>query len=189
MKKKCIAIVGTRGIPARYGGFETFAEALAKRLQSDDFTVIVYCEPIANPIIEYEGVQLSYSKYLKSKNPLRFYFDCIRQATKSADVLLVTGTGGVFFYWLPKLAKKLLITNIDGVESRRSKWRGYQQFLIKITEYVGIKISDKVVADSFAIKRYILDEYRIAESRIAVIEYGPRRIVGLKIFLHWKNTA
>lgn len=172
MKKKSIAIVGTRGIPACYGGFETFAEALAKRLGMQGYEVIVYCEPTATPMFEYEGVRLKYSKYFKSRTPLLYYFDCIRQATQSSDVLLVAGTGGVLFYGMPKFFKKLIITNIDGVESRRGKWSAFQQFLIKTTEFVAIKISDKIVADSWAIKQYILNEYKVAENRVAVIEYG-----------------
>lgn len=175
---KRIAIVGTHGIPARYGGFETFAQELAKRLQSEKLKVIVYCEPTENPVFEYEGVELRYSRYMKSEHPLLFYFDCIWQATRSSDVLLVTGTGGAFFYWLPKFVKKVLITNIDGVESRRGKWSALKKLFIKMTEYVAVMFSDKVIADSVAIKRYVLEKYRVPNDRVAVIEYGATENIG-----------
>lgn len=175
---KRIAIVGTHGIPARYGGFETFAQELAKRLQSEKLKVIVYCEPTENPVFEYESVELRYTRYMKSAHPLLFYFDCIWQATRSSDVLLVTGTGGAFFYWVPKFAKKVLVTNIDGVESRRGKWGLFKKLFIKMTEYVAVMSSDTVVADSVAIKRYVLNKYRIPSDRVAVIEYGATQNIG-----------
>ena len=132
MKRKIVAIVGTRGIPASYGGFETFAQELSKRLQSGNCKVIVFCEKTANPIFEYEGVELKYSKYIKSDNPLLFYFDCLWQATRKSDILLITGTGGAFFYWLPNLSGKKIITNIDGMESRRGKWSFLKKYLSKL---------------------------------------------------------
>lgn len=178
MKNKKITILGTRGIPARYGGFETFAQELSKRLQSEECKVIVFCEQTANPVFEYEGVELRYSKYIKSDHPLLFYFDCIWQATRSSDVLLVTGTGGAFFYWVPKLANKVMITNIDGIESRRGKWNTLKKLFIKMTEYVSVMLSDKVIADSVAIKRYVLEKYRVPNDRVAVIEYGATKNIG-----------
>ena len=178
MKIKKIAILGTRGIPARYGGFETFAQELSKRLQSESCNVIVFCDQTSNPVFEYEGVELRYSKYIKSEHPLLFYFDCIWQATRVSDVLLITGTGGAFFYWLPKLLGKKIITNIDGMESRRAKWNFLKKIFIKITEHLAIQFSDKVIADSLGIKKYVLQNYRVDDSRIAVIEYGAEENTG-----------
>jgi len=177
-KSMKVAIVGTRGIPARYGGFETFAQELSKRLQSDECKVVVFCEQTENPLPEYEGVELRYSKYRKSEHPLLFYFDCIWQATRSTDVLLVTGTGGAFFCWVPKLARKFLITNVDGVESRRGKWSAPKRLFIKMTEYVSVRFSDRVIADSLAIKRYVLKEHSVPNKRVAVIEYGATQNMG-----------
>lgn len=178
MKKKRIAIVGTRGIPACYGGFETFAQEISKRLQSEILDVIVYCDRTESPIFEYEGVELKYSKHTKSEHPLLFYYDCIRQASQTSDILIVTGTGGVFFYGIPKFFRKRLITNIDGIESKRVKWSAKVQLLVKMTEYIAVKISDTVVADSIAIKQYVLSEYNIPAKRISVIEYGAEQNTG-----------
>ena len=177
-KNKIISILGTRGIPARYGGFETFAQELAKRLQSKEFKVVVFCEKNTTPIFEYEGVDLKYSKYIKSEHPLLFYFDCIRQATRMSDILLVTGTGGSLFYFIPKLANRVLVTNVDGIESRRGKWSWFKRMFIKITEYVSVKLSDTVIADSLAIKQYLLDEYHIPLDFVSVVEYGANPNVG-----------
>lgn len=167
-----IAIVGTRGIPANYGGFETFAEEISRRLASNGMEVTVYCDASENQQSTYENVNLAYSSYVKSKNPLKFYYDCINLASKSHDILLVAGTGGSPFYWLPKLRKKKIITNIDGVESRRNKWSFLKKMYLKLSEIISIKFSDVIIADSIGIKDYVLENYNVRESKVQVIEYG-----------------
>lgn len=167
-----IAIVGTRGIPAKYGGFETFAEEISNRLASNDLQVTVYCDAAEDKLPKLGNVNLAYSHFTKSKNPLKFYYDCINLASKNHDILLVAGTGGSPFYWLPKLRKKKIITNIDGVESRRNKWSFLKKMYIKLSEIISIKFSDVVIADSIGIKDYVLQNYYVQESKVEVIEYG-----------------
>ncbi len=116
MKK--ISIVGTRGIPANYGGFETFAEEVSRRLAAQGVEVTVWCDANDQGAICFDKVSLAYSSYIKSENPLKFYFDCINKGSRNSDILLMAGTGGAFFYWLAKLRGKKIITNIDGIESK-----------------------------------------------------------------------
>ena len=172
MKKKKIAIVGTRGIPAKYGGFETFAEEISERLVTNAIEVTVYCDAAESRPSKLGNVNLAYSGFTKSNNPLKFYYDCINLASKSHDILLVAGTGGSPFYWLPKLRKKKIITNIDGVESRRNKWSFLKKMYIKFSEILSIKFSNVVIADSQGIKDYILQNYDVQKSKVQVIEYG-----------------
>lgn len=167
-----IAIIGTRGIPANYGGFETFAEEISKRLATNKTEVTVYCDVAEGMPSKLGNVHLEYSRFTKSNNPLKFYYDCINLASKSHDILLVAGTGGSPFYWLPKLRKKKIITNIDGVESRRNKWSFLKKMYIKFSEILSIKFSNVVIADSKGIKDYVLENYNVLESRVEVIEYG-----------------
>ncbi len=172
MKKKKIAIVGTRGIPAKYGGFETFAEEISERLVTNAIEVTVYCDAAESRPSKLGNVNLAYSSFTKSNNPLKFYYDCINLASKSHDILLVAGTGGSPFYWLPKLRKKKIITNIDGVESRRNKWSFLKKMYIKFSEILSIKFSNVVIGDSQGIKDYILQNYDVQKSKVQVIEYG-----------------
>jgi hypothetical protein len=72
----------------------------------------------------------------------------------------------------------MLLTNIDWVESRRGNWSALKKLFIKMTEYVSAKLSDIVVADSLAIKRNVLDKYRVPSDRVAVIEYGATQNIG-----------
>ncbi len=167
-----LAILGSRGIPARYGGFETFAQEISARLTTTDTEIVVICESREDRPTLYLGVKLEYSRFRKSGHPLLFYLDSIIKASKSCDVLLVLGTGGSFFYLIPRLFGRSVITNVDGIESRRSKWSLFKRFFIKASEYVAIKLSDKIIADSEGIKKYLRETHQIKDDKISVIEYG-----------------
>lgn len=167
-----VAIVGSRGIPAEYGGFETFAEHLSSKLASFGYYVTVYCENKADKRDIYHDVNLSYSKYIKTSNPLLYYFDSIRRASRTNDVLIAAGTGGSLFYFIPLLRSRSIITNIDGLESQRRKWPLYKKLFIKITEFFAIYLSNVIIADADGIKKRILKSYKINPDKVRQIEYG-----------------
>lgn len=170
-----IGIVGTRGIPAKYGGFETFAQEVSPLLVKKGFQITVYCDKSMqeNPDKEFNGVKLRYQHTTKTTHSLLFYFDGILMALKENDIILVTGTGGSFFYFLNLFFRKKIITNTDGVESRRAKWSKLKKALIKLSEKLAIKYSDFLIADSKGIEKYLLDHYpRLKQNKLTVIEYG-----------------
>jgi tRNA A22 N-methylase len=91
-----IAILGTRGIPANYGGFETFAEEVAVRLVKKKIDTIVIGDA-SNSFVEtnYKGVQITNSKHSKPNNPLAFYYDSLKMASQEgATFVLMCGVGG-----------------------------------------------------------------------------------------------
>lgn len=167
-----IAILGTRGIPAGYGGFETFAEHLSQKLVYFGYDVTVYCEDTDRKPRYFHEVKLEYSKYKKSANPLLFYLDSLWNASKSNTVLIVAGTGGSFFYLIPVVRKVVIMTNVDGLESKRGKWSFFKKLFIKLTERIAVKMSDVVIADSHEIKRYIMHFYKLNDEKVYQIEYG-----------------
>lgn len=170
-----IAIIGTRGIPAKYGGFETFAQEISPLLVANGFETTVYCDnkEDKNAPKLYKGVKLRYQKTNKSKHSLLFYLEGIFIALKENDLIIVTGTAGAFFYFLNIFFKKKIITNTDGVESRRAKWSAFKRFLIKLSETLSIRFSTHLVADSKGIEDYILTTYpKLDPSKLDVIEYG-----------------
>lgn len=170
-----IGIVGTRGIPAKYGGFETFAQEVSPLLVKHGFEITVYCDKSETNKSnqEYQGVRLRYQHTSKSKHPLLFYFDGIFLALKENEIVLVTGTGGSFFYFLNFFFRKVLITNTDGLESRRAKWPTIIKAFIKISEILAIVFSDHLIADSKGISQYLLDNYpKLKKNKLATIEYG-----------------
>jgi hypothetical protein len=122
-----IAIIGSKGIPANYGGFETFAFHLAKILSAKhDVTVVNEKLNIAG---EFDfPVKIVYSDYMKSKNPLKFYKQSLQLVSDSNDIVIVCGVGGSMFY--PLLARNAkLITNVDGLEHRRGNTRYFNAYL------------------------------------------------------------
>ena len=170
-----VGIIGTRGIPAKYGGFETFAQEISPLLVEAGFNVTVYCDsPSTNNYKEkYQGVRLRYQHTTKSKHSLLFYLDGLVMALKENDLILVTGTAGSFFYFLNIFYRKKIVTNTDGVESRRTKWSFIKKYLIKLSEILAIRFSDHLIADSKGISQYILDNYpKLPKNKLSTIEYG-----------------
>ena len=131
MKKK-IAVIGTVGLPANYGGFESFTEFLVKQLKREfDFTV--YCSSCAYPKkhAEYGEVHLKYLP-LNANGAQSIPYDIwsILDALRYADTLLVLGVSGCAM--LPHLrqcgCRRRIVVNIDGLEWRRAKWNGPAAF-------------------------------------------------------------
>lgn len=170
-----IGIVGTRGIPAKYGGFETFAEEVSPLLANSALTVTVYCDkPELNNISsEFGNVRLRYLSTSKTKHPLIYYFLSIYYGLKENDIIIVAGTGGSFFYLLNFFFRKIIITNTDGIESRRAKWSFIKRRLIKLSETIAVKFSNHLIADSKGISQYLQETYpKLPKNKISTIEYG-----------------
>src|SRR2546422_7200817 len=119
-----IAILGTRGIPARYGGFETFAEELATRLAARGHQVCVYCRE-RHTAPQYRGVSLRYLPSIRHK-----YFDTLAHTFASTlhllfhrtDVALYCNGANAVFTALPRLFGVPVALNVDGLERKRKKW-------------------------------------------------------------------
>ena len=170
-----IAIIGSRGIPANYGGFETFAEEIAVHLHAIyNYQVTVVCdkEQLVNNdrLGEYKGVNLRYSKFSKSNNPIRFYFDSIRQVIADHDIIYSCGPAGGLFGPFVRYHGTIMMTNPDGLNSKRSKWSWPIQMAFRAFEFLASRFSDWVVCDSKAIEGYIQKSYRCKHTKVA--EYG-----------------
>ncbi len=168
-----IAIFGTRGIPNYHGGFEQFAEFFAVYLANKGEDVYVYNSSI-HPYKEqtYNGVKLIHCKDPEDKmgTPGQFIYDlnCILDARKrNFDVILQLGyTSSTIWWWLmPKTAK--IITNMDGLEWKRSKYSKKVQHFLKYAEKLGAKHSDLLVSDSLGIQSYLKNKYNKASTYIA----------------------
>ncbi|WP_422081498.1 DUF1972 domain-containing protein [Ulvibacterium sp.] len=167
-----IGIVGTRGIPAKYGGFETFAQELAPRLVQKGMNVIVYCDKDSHDSAEYMGVKLDYLNSTKSKNPLKFYYEGLKCSHNECDITIVTGLGAAIFYPIMKKGKSVIITNTDGIEYKRKKWGFFKKMFLRLSEYLDVKFSDILIADSIGIRNHLIEKYNIAPKKIWLIEYG-----------------
>ncbi len=166
-----IAVLGTRGIPACYGGFETFAEELSTRLAARGHEVSVYTRARHSEPC-YRGVRLVYLPTIRSK-----YFDTIAHTFLSTvhlldhpvDVALYCNAANAVFTWLPRMAGVPTALNVDGLERKRRKWNWLARAWYRVSERLATICPDAVVSDAAAIAEYYEKRYG---KRTHFIPYG-----------------
>jgi glycosyltransferase involved in cell wall biosynthesis len=149
-----IAILGTRGIPSRYGGFETFTEQLAIRLVERGHEVTVFCEAETNATDQYRGVRLRHIPRSKVGPLSTVLFDgvCLWKARSSFDVVYMLGYGASGLCWLPRLWGTQVWINMDGLEWARKKWGPIARCYFRIAESIAMWTPSRIVADAAEIK-------------------------------------
>jgi glycosyltransferase involved in cell wall biosynthesis len=156
-----IALLGTRGIPANYGGFETFAEELSARLVERGYYVTVYCRERSNSS-SYRGVQLRYLPTLRHK-----YFDTIAHTAFSTldlsfrrfDAVLYCNAANALFTLAPRLLAMPTALNVDGLERHRKKWNRLAKTWYLLSEWLATWCPSVVVTDAEKIRQYYLRRY------------------------------
>lgn len=168
-----IGILGTRGIPNHHGGFEQFAENFSTYLAAKDHEVFVYNSSL-HPYQEnkFENVNIIHCKDFEDKLGTvgQFVYDlnCIKDARdRNFDILLQLGytSNSVWYRFLPK--KAIVITNMDGLEWKRSKYSKPVRTFLKYAEYLAVKSSDYLISDSIGIQDYIKKRYNKDSKYIA----------------------
>ncbi|MFQ5825241.1 MAG: glycosyltransferase [bacterium] len=159
-----IAIMGIRGIPANYGGFETFAEELAPRLVAKGHDVTVYGR--SNNIIYrdkyYKGVKLVILPTISHKylDTVAHTFLCALHSIKMKfDVILICNSANSLFAFIPRLRGQKIALNVDGLEWKRKKWNKLGQWYYKFSEFVATISPNAVVTDAKEIQRYYLEKF------------------------------
>lgn len=163
---KTIVILGTVGVPANYGGFETLAENLVRYHQANDLPVKleVYCSAKSYPekLGSYLGAKLRYIN-LNANGVSSVLYDIVSlfsAVRKGADVILLLGVSGAIALPFVRLfSRARVVTNIDGIEWRREKWRGLSKWFLRFSEYLAVKFSHEVIADNGGIAKHVLDSY------------------------------
>jgi len=171
--KKRISIVGTMGVPACYGGFESLVENLLDEKDiKNDITVYCSSKSYAERPLFYKNAHLKYIS-LKANGVQSIPYDIwslFHAAFKQTDSILLLGVSGAICLPVIRLISKAkVITNIDGLEWRRHKWGGLAKKFLKFSEKIAVKYSDVVVADNQAIADYVKTEYGVSSK---VIAYG-----------------
>lgn len=168
-----IGILGTRGVPNYHGGFEQFAEYFSVYLAKQNHKVYVY-NSSTHPYRQdnYKGVEIihCFDPEEKIGTTGQFIYDlnCILDSRKrSFDVLLQLGytSNSIWHKLLPK--KTVVITNMDGLEWKRSKYSKPVQKFLKYAEYLAVKSSDFLIADSLGIQTYLQKTYAVNSKYIA----------------------
>ncbi|APW66229.1 glycosyl transferase [Poseidonibacter parvus] len=188
MNKKKLSIIGTVGIPAKYGGFETLAEYLTKDLNKE-YDITVFCSSKSYPekLDSYNNCKLEYIN-LNANGAQSIPYDIVSliKSLKFADTILILGVSGcIFLPFLRLFNKKIrIVTNIDGLEWKRDKWNKYTKSFLKFSEKLATKYSDVVVADNKVIQNYVRDEYKVESELIA---YGADHVNKVEISTELKE--
>ena len=169
-----IAIVGTRGIPNRYGGFERFAEQVSSRFADHGHHVTVYSRrAFTRPDDEYDRrvkrviVPSFHQKHLDTW--VSTLFAAIHAAFAPYDVVLLCNVANAPFCYLPRMFGTPVVLNVDGLDRKRSKWNWLGAQVLHFCEWVSSFSSNRLVTDAKTIHDYYLAKYG-AES--TVIGYG-----------------
>ncbi len=166
-----IALLGTRGIPANYGGFETFAEELSTRLAARGHQVRVYCRERPQTST-YRGVSLCYLPTLRHK-----YFDTLAHTFLSTlhllfhrmDVALYCNAANALFTIAPRALGMPVALNVDGIERKRKKWNAFARAWYLLSEFLATLLPTAIVTDAEVIEQYYQERYRKAST---FIPYG-----------------
>ena len=157
-----LAILGTRGIPARYGGFETFAEELSRRLAARGHQVTVYCrDRPTRPV--YQGVLLHYLPTIRHKyfdTPVHTFLSTLHLVSHRPGAALYCNAANAIFTLLPRLLGIPVALNVDGLERQRKKWNRIAKTWYLISERLATLFPSAVVADARIIAEYYLRTYR-----------------------------
>ncbi len=178
MSQRSVLILGTRGLPAAHGGFETFAEQLSLFLVGRGWHVAVYCQhdvaTVTRPpwVDIWKGVE-RINIQISRKGPqasLEFDWHSIRDAARRDGLCLVLGYNSAIFLPYLRMMGRTVVTNMDGVEWRRQKWNRPVRAWFWINEWIAAWTSHHLIADHPAIADHLAT--RRSRTAVSMITYG-----------------
>lgn len=169
-----IAIIGVRGYPYVYGGYETFAKELSERLVKKNIEVTIYCHK--NLFREYpqnvNGINLVYINTIEKKSLSQFihsFRSIVHACFQNYDIILVVNPANGPFGFITKLFRKKTAINVDGLEWLRPKWKGIGSKYFYLAAKLATKLYDVIINDSRAMAEFYRKEFGVDS---VVIEYG-----------------
>jgi glycosyltransferase involved in cell wall biosynthesis len=173
-----VMILGTRGVPARHGGFETFAQDLSLFLTARNHRVTVYCQASSDEQQredEWRGVKRVHIP--STEGPLgtvSFDWAATRHSSKREGVVLTLGYNTAVFSILYRLRHLPSVMNMDGIEWKREKWSVAQRGWLRFNEWAGARFANHLVADHPEISAHL--QSHTAAKKISVIPYGADEV-------------
>lgn len=171
-----IALIGTRGVPARYGGFETCVEEVGRRLVKAGHDVVVYCREAdgqeGEPLTSHEGMQLVHLPALRKKSLETLSHTALSVAhvlRHPVDAAIVFNAANAPFLPLLRAKGIPVATHVDGLEWKRTKWQGAGRRYYRLAESMAVRWSDALIADAQGISDYYAGEFG---ADTALIAYG-----------------
>lgn len=177
---RTLYILGIRGLPAKHGGFESFAERLALYLISQNWKVAVYCQEDSGTEIwedYWNGVKLIHIPihYPKATGTIIFDWKATLHAARQEGLFLTLGYNTAIFCGLLRLKGLTNIINMDGLEWKRQKWNNVEKAWLYINELLGCWFGNHLIADHPEIKNHLIT--RVPPEKVTVIPYGADRVV------------
>ena len=169
-----VALIGSRGIPNRYGGYETLMEELARRLVAAGVEVTVYCRRHVTPpgLTEHAGARLVVLPTLRTKHldtPVHTLLSCLHAAARPYDAALVVNSANALFVPLLRLGRIPVALHVDGIEKRRAKWGRLGATVYALSERLATVLPDRLITDARVIEEHYRERYGAPSS---VIAYG-----------------
>jgi glycosyltransferase involved in cell wall biosynthesis len=176
-----IAILGTRGVPANYGGFETFAEHLSTRLVARGHDVTVYCRAhyVSPRQIEYQGVRLKVLPTIKHKyfdTVIHTFISALHAAPRRYDAALICNAANAPFASILRVAGTPVALNVDGLEHKRKKWNWIGRWYYLMAERLATILPTATVTDAKVIQEYYFARHRAESTMIAYGAEIERRV-------------
>jgi glycosyltransferase involved in cell wall biosynthesis len=167
-----IAILGCRGVPANYSGFETCAEELGARLVEKGHAVTCYCSrPYSTTEDKYfKGIRRIVLPTINTKSFDKLFFailSLIHVCFTKNQIVLILGLNIPLLALLPKLLGKAVVINVDGLEWKRKKWGYLASRYLLLSQQTAVAIADEIIADSRHIQRYYHERYKRSSTFIA----------------------
>ena len=159
---KKIAIIGTQGVPARYGGFETLVENLLENRSAEtEYTVFCSSRDIERKSNSYKGGRLRYVPlHANGIQSIPYDIWSMLKAVRGYDTWLVLGVSGCMILPLLKpFCRSRIVVNIDGLEHRREKWGRFARWFLRKSEAAAVKYADVIIADNKGIQDYVSERY------------------------------
>lgn len=180
--QRTLRILGTRGVPAAHGGFETFAEQLALYLVARGWRVVVYCQEAGEgPVFEdrWEGVERVHIpvKGDGPKSTIVFDWQATLHASRHRDLCLTLGYNTAVFCALLRLKGVPNVINMDGIEWSRAKWGPVAKTWFWLNDWAGCWLGNHLVADHPEIKVHLSS--RVRADKITTIAYGADRVAAM----------
>lgn len=188
-KKFNISIIGVKGYPYVYGGYETFVKEICERL-NDKYNITVYCHKslFSNKPKNVGGINLVYIPSVETKvlsQPIHSFFSIIHACFSKADLILVVNSANGPFGIITKIFKIPTVINVDGLEWLRPKWKGLGSLYYKFASRMSTLFYDQIINDSNEMRKVYL---KLFNKDSKVIAYGANKRVSVNpdLIKTWK---
>lgn len=158
-----VAVIGTQGVPASYGGFESLVDNILGENCPENVEYTVFCssKDLPQRLESYKGARLKYVPlHANGMQSIPYDIWSMCRAVRGYDVILILGVSGCLFLpVLRAMTRSKIIVNIDGLEHRRDKWGKLARTILRQSEAMAVRFADVIISDNKGIQNYVTETY------------------------------